>query len=259
MKKNINNVLAVLVIVLSLIVIAMGVYIVVNKDSGKKNNNLENYYVKIDNYSVEKDALNNVLDIIGIPYINNAGNACLNNAISKDNYSENAKEIISRYIDSHKRITLSHPGDDPKCLESEECSRGMTAADYYSISKDNAKYLFETYNFNGKISDYFSSNPISDEDYIFMYAHTLGVCRDIEISHDLVSEYTSKIRKNDYGTTIGADIRLTDYQNVKKYNDKYVEGVGTTFEKISEEQRKVTYDFKTLNNGNYYLYSVEVE
>ncbi len=57
MKKNINNVLAVLVIVLSLIVIAMGVYIGVNKDSGKD---------ELGDNSVAKDnnkCVNNELDV----------------------------------------------------------------------------------------------------------------------------------------------------------------------------------------------------
>lgn len=67
MKKNINNVLAVLVIVLSLIVIAMGVYIVVNKDEKEviSNDKVELKDLTIDNAIVNLDGPNHHLIVTG--------------------------------------------------------------------------------------------------------------------------------------------------------------------------------------------------
>ena len=190
-----------------------------------------------------------MLNIIGIPYFNNSSNACLTDAISVNNYSANAKKIMSLYIDSRNYRYLKNPEDN--IYESEECGYG--AADCYTISKENAEKLFNMFNFDGKITDYFQESVNLKDDYIFWYGHTLGFC-DMKINHDIVAEYSSEEKKNDYGINIGADITIIDKQSVLKN----IIDVGNG-SKVEKNERTVTYIFKPATNGNYYLSSVDVK
>ena len=258
-KKNIG--LVVLVIILSLLVVGLGGFIVYDKvlsnnevdnvDNDKTNNTQKesvngDYKVVINNKSVDEGTLNTVLDIIGVPYYNNSSNACLTDAISFNNYSDNAKKIMSFYIDSHNYRYLKIPED--KIYSSQEC--GLGAADCYTISKEDAKKLFDMFNFDGKITDYFQESTNLKDDYIFWYGHTLGFC-DKKINHDIVAEYSSEERMNEYGINIGADIKITDKQEVI---NNIVDDVNN-----SKIERTITYYFKSATNGNYYLDSVNVE
>ena len=257
-NKNIG--LKNLVIVLSILVVLLSGYFVYDKilfnndmgnnDSTEKENINGDYKVVINNKSVDEGTLNEVLDIIGIPYYNNSSNACLNDVISVNNYSTNAKQIMSFYIDTHSsNVNLKVPEDE--IYSSKEC--GMGAADCYTISKEDAKELFDMFSFDGKITDFFQESTNLKDDYIFWYGHTLGFC-DKKISHDIVAEYSSAEKKNEYGINIGADIKITDKQEVVK--NIIDDGTGSEIEKI---ERTITYIFKPSTNGNYYLDSVNVK
>lgn len=250
-KKNTG--LIVLVIILFLLVIGLGGFIVYDKilsnneiENNNKENVSENYKVIIDSKSVDGEVLNEVLDIVGIPYYNNSSNACLTDTISVNNYSDNAKKIMSLYIDSHSNINLKRPED--KIYSSQEC--GIGAADCYTISKEDAKKLFYMFNFDGKLTDYFQESTNLKDDYIFWYGHTLGFC-DKKISHDIVAEYSSAEKNNEYGINIGADIKITDKQIIENVMDN---------DSINEQtERTITYIFKPATNGSYYLDSVSVK
>lgn len=259
-KKNTG--LIVLVIILSLLVVGLSGFVIYDKmmsndkiENNDNNYNKENkvvnsdYKVIINNKSVDEGTLNGVLDIIGIPYFNNNSNSCLTDAISVNNYSANAKDIMSFYIDIHNYLILKTPED--KIYSSEEC--GMGAADCYTISKDDAKELFDKFNFEGKITDYFQESTNLKDDYIFWYGHTLGFC-GIKINHDIVAEYSSEEKKNEYGFNIGADVKITDKQEVFKN----IIDVGTDNE-IEKTERTITYIFKPASNGSYYLDNVSLK
>ena len=241
-----------MVIILSLFIVGLSGFIVYDKmlfnDKIEINDNIanDNYKIVINNKSVDDRILNTVLDIIGIPYFNNSSNACLTDAISVNNYSVNAKQIMSFYIDSHNQVNLKTPDD--KIYISEEC--GIGAADCYTMSKEDAKKLFDMFNFDGNITDYFQESTNLTDDYIFWYGHTLGVC-DKNINHDIVAEYSSEEKKNEYGTNIGADITITDKQEVVKN----IIDVGNG-SKIEKAERTITFVFKPSTNGSYYLDSV---
>lgn len=247
--ENKNTGLKILVVVLSILVVVLSGYLVYDK--ALSNNEIENvnsdYKIVINNKSVDEGILNNVLDIIGIPYYNNSSNACLTDAISVNDYSVNAKRIMSFYIDSHDHINIKRPED--KIYSSKEC--GMGAADCYTISKEDAKKLFDMFNFDGEITDYFQESTNLKDDYIFWYGHTLGLC-DKKINHDIVAEYSSEEKKNEYGINIGADITITDKQEI-------INDVNETNNNNEKTERTITYVFKSVTNGGYYLDNVSVK
>ena len=76
----------------------------------------------------------------------------------------------------------------------------------------------------------------------------------MKINHDIVAEYSSEEKKNDYGINIGADITIIDKQSVLKN----IIDVGNG-SKVEKNERTVTYIFKPATNGNYYLSSVDVK
>ena len=258
MIKN-NKGLKLLVIILSLLVIGLICFIfydIVLSNNELKNNDINytienkvingDYKILITNNTVEDEILNDVLDIIGIPYYNNRGNACLTDAISTNNYSANAKKIISFYIDSHNQFKLERPADN--IYSSEEC--GIGAADCYVISKEKANKLFEIFNFEGNVTEYFQESTNLKDDYIFWYGHTLGFC-DKKINHDIVAEYSSEEKKNEYGINIGRDIKIIDNQQV-------IKNIIDTNKKNEITERTITYIFKTKAYKTYYLDSVTV-
>jgi len=236
----------VLLSILVILIVIFGGYFLYDKILSNKKNT-ETTKIIIENNSVAHDDLNYILNILGIPYYNNASNACLTNELSNNNYSLNAKNIISRYIDSNTNVSLEIPEDENYAREI--C--GIGSVDCYIIDKEDAEMLFETYNFAGEIDDYFQSSSKLDDDYIFWYAHTLGMC-DTEISHKLVAEYTSEY----FDASMEPDVRITDKQMVTEYtfDDDGTRIVSNTFD------RKVIYDFKADKyNAYYYLDKVEVK
>lgn len=248
-KKNTR--LVILIILLSLLVVGLSGFIFYDKILTNNNNNNDskvinnNYKVLINNKSVNEETLNNILDMIGISYFNNSSNACLTDAISSNNYSINAQEIISRYADSHNQV-LKRIEDE--IYNSKEC--GMGAADCTAISKESAQELFDMFNFNGKITDYFQESTNLKDDYIFWYGHTLNFC-DKKINHNIIAENSSEDKINEYGLNIGADITITDKQEVitNIINNNSTEKI----------ERTVIYNFKPATNGRYYLDSVKVK
>ena len=229
----------------------MGVYIIVNKNSGKKENAsneegnslVDKYEVELNNNGVDEVVLNNLFDVLGIPSLNRQyGDSALNYLVSNSNYSNDAKDIISYYGNTWDEKTLfRNPPDE--VYSSEEC--GVGAAGCKIISKNEAQRIYNLYNFTGKITDYFKETSLLENDYIFFVTNTSPLTMwngaDAGIKHNVTSEHINN-----------SDVKIIDNQIVSYYDENSTSG------DIIKQNRTVIYIFKN-NNSEYYLSSVEVK
>lgn len=257
-KKNNKGLIIVLVIIIILlsvfcILLARGV---ISFNSEKPNNEINDEYndsgsnLKDGNDNdqndmiVDEEVLNSLYSIIGIlPIDQHYRNDCLNVAISDNNYKENYKSIFSWYANLMS-LNTSHY-DDAQCQSSEECKIAYSCAACTSITKEDAREILRMYNFNNDISDFLTTLPTYSNEYAYSsYTNHPGFC-EFEIKHTTSSKYLNS-----------SDIRIVDNQNVTEY--KIADDHSNDNIKSSKKQI-VTYDFRKDDDGEYYLYNVNVE
>ena len=230
-EKNKSGVVA-LVIVLCLFVLGLGGYIVYDKVLQGDDQTTNNVDSTAKSKVVDKAVLNILNDLVGLP--NGEGeDMCLNYYVSNNDYNQYAKQIMTYY---GNRNTGSHRYFlDATYNETFACNG---AADCDMITKSDANKLVKLYNFSGTADDYFTK---VDNEYWYKFAayyNMHGPClTDLKITHNATSEYV--------GDT---DVKITDTQ-VLTYNDNGAKTVNKTVE----------YNFKTDENGNYYLNNVIVK
>ncbi len=233
--KNTNNILPLLVIFI-ILTLLLGSYIVYDKVLYKEHQNTQKE--TIDNTKVNKAILNILTDLVGLPN-SNGEDMCLNYYISNHDYNKYAKEIMTYYgnrntgdhhyfIDAHEILK-----DDVTC---------PNAADCHVITKSDAEKLVKLYNFSGNVGDYFTTindNNLSEKYYRYSANHNMhGPCLvDLNITHNFTSTYVN-----------GSNVIINDTQ-VLTYNDNGTKTINKTVE----------YEFRTDNNGNYYLHQVNVK
>ena len=246
-EKGKNIIIGVLLGIIIILIVIIAVVVTkkfVPNDKVEQNNNktTNNSILEDNSPNTNTEIINSLYTIIGLPTANNEGNACLNNAISNNDYSNNAQNIISWYFDiNNPSVYKNYHYNEEKCQNSEECLKAYTAADATFISKEEAGKVYNLYNFKGKIEDYFTEISIYPEEYIFMRTHFLASQCNIKILHDTTIDNTNN-----------PTIKIIDNQQVTEYT------FGTN-DIENTLNRTVTYYFEMNIENNYNLKEVIVE
>ena len=164
--------------------------------------------------------------------------------MSDSNYIENSKYIITWYTSGNNKIKLKYLENDKQCQNDVKCSRVSTSQVAYGIKKQDAEKIYNLYNFDGDITDYFLEHQIYNDQYLFLEANTQGECQ-YYVYHNLTAVYINS-----------TDIRITDKQEVNEYEYGIIH---TNEDIISIKKQTVIYEFKQDIDGNYYLFKVDLK
>ena len=247
-KKNNSGILGgVLIGIIIMLLVIGGLFVTgtINFKENKANDNMQttgneetsensqtNENQDNSNHDVDESTRNKLFDIVGIPsQKNKTGSNELNDFVSKENYKENANNILKYTKADVESVNVDVDIDEcaPRCI---------------AYTKENAEKLIKIYNFSGTLEDYFvKSNKL---DNIYIKSLDTGVMREWNgpnagIKHESI---TSEYFDND-------SIRITDKQVINKY-DKDNGELNTT-------NQTTVFEFKKDNTGSYYLSNVTVK
>lgn len=247
MKKN-NNILGVLVVLLSIVVLGLTGFIVYDKVLNKDANEENNTQQTTNNSEIDSALLNSLYDTLGIGWksdydeIYNDGD-CLNYFLSNNNYKENpntygsnAQRIFALYIKHIGASTYSSRNNSDKC--GEECQRQTFCADCGTTLKTSADRVIKLYG----LEDYKLDELAGfDTDYAYVTGTPMGTCHYL-VKHDLNSKYID-----------GDSVEIDDKQIITDYVYYEPEKINST------KNQNVTYTFKKDSNGDYYLNQLAVK
>lgn len=242
----------VIIIILTILVLGLTGYIVYDKvlDAEENNNYQKNNNTNQDdnkestgdeNNQITDKAINGAYDLLGLPRTNSDGNNLLNYYISNNDYNKYTSEIISYYANTWDDKSLFKKVSE-EVMNSDACgSSGFCM----SIAKEDAKKIFALYNFSGNFSDYFKATSQLKNEYIFIVTNTtvpaIFDSPNTNIKHDI-----------DSYNMLGTDIGITDKQVITIVDEN-------NSNKLKTISKTVNYEFKMNNEGNYYLYKVDVK
>lgn len=255
-RKNNVGVYIVLAILCLLVGVVIGI-VVYNKfiaDDNKEDNNGNTIHYKdetvkytgkyqevnIKNSDVPEN-VEEIFAILGLPHNNSDGNGLLNYYLSNENYNENAELIISYYGNTWDENSLfksipNEVSNSSACIMSSFCM---------GISKTDAERIFKMYGFTGNINDYFKTNDLLEDQYVFTVLNTsvppIFNSPDAIIKHN-ISDYTFD---GDTGKLIDNQV-ITVVAETLPYE-------------LTTYAKKVTYNLKKDEISNYYLSSIDTE
>lgn len=217
-----------------------------------ENNDSDNF--KLNNQGIEKEELNQVLDMLGLKEYNNKenhneDNDCLNYYVSNQDFRNNSKEIFVWYLSVHNMGTYHEDAMIYVDKDNKIEVSVYNCADCGSTTKKNAEKIIGLYKLTG-MDKHFGEmpEPYKKTEYTINYFDLSGkhplMC-NIKTSHDVVAKYDNN-----------NNIIITDIQNVTEYEeyyDKIEENITST------KNQTVTYEFKKDTTGSYYLSNVEVK